>query len=737
MEKHQNGNGKHPLFSKFSFSKQKSQQESNLSAALSDDNYNRFVPPIVIPQILKQSGEMETRQATNSDLDSDSDSGAGTDSDFDDANIKSEESIDDYKQGGYHPTFIGERYGSNNQYRIIRKLGWGHFSTVWLSWDEDKHRHVAIKIVRSSTNYKEAAIDEIKILESVNNGDNSHPGKHHIVELLDHFIHNGPNGEHVCMVFEVLGENMLNLLVRYKDFKEQRKSEIEASLNSEGNSNGVTPKVITDSMKTTNLADLQILSNSYGGLPISLVKQISKQMLLALDYLHRVCGIIHTDLKPENVLVEISDVERLVKLLELERKNKKMMKILERRKANKSISDNKMRPKSIPIPMPKSRKNSIPVRSSKPLTSPLEKSSVDNFFRSFSFSQRSNSNGLSSSNSSLNSYKKRNLHQPVSYAKTASLDDYNGIVIEEEDEEDEKENMGNKDVKCLKLNLTNETADDTDIGSITEAEDIFVDAREFSVPITKSNDLKPPHLDDQFDEFPHDTPQLPGFDVNEGFKRRESTFSTVSHKSILNEFESIISIKIADLGNACWYNKHYTSDIQTRQYRAPEVILGGDWGCSTDIWSLSCLIFELITGDYLFDPRSTKSYTRDEDHLAQMVELLEEWPPIDYIRNSSRWEDYFDSSCSKFRRISKLKMWSLEKVLKEEYGMKEVEASELGKFLRCGLQYQPRDRIDAGSLYSHTWLKDVEGSEGSFDRAFGLRGPDIKGWYCLANTALR
>lgn len=44
-----------------------------------------------------------------------------------------------------------------------------------------------------------------------------------------------------------------------------------------------------------------------------LVKQITKQVLLGLDYLHRECGIIHTDLKPENVLIEIGDVEQIVK----------------------------------------------------------------------------------------------------------------------------------------------------------------------------------------------------------------------------------------------------------------------------------------------------------------------------------------------------------------------------------------------------------------------------------------
>lgn len=53
---------------------------------------------------------------------------------------------------------------------------------------------------------------------------------------------------------------------------------------------------------------------------------------------------------------------------------------------------------------------------------------------------------------------------------------------------------------------------------------------------------------------------------------------------------SIISVKIADLGNACWVGHHFTNDIQTRQYRSPEVILGSKWGASTDVWSMACMV---------------------------------------------------------------------------------------------------------------------------------------------------
>ena len=54
-----------------------------------------------------------------------------------------------------------------------------------------------------------------------------------------------------------------------------------------------------------------------------------------------------------------------------------------------------------------------------------------------------------------------------------------------------------------------------------------------------------------------------------------------------------ISVKIADLGNACWVGHHFTNDIQTRQYRSPEVILGSKWGASTDVWSMAAMVGDL------------------------------------------------------------------------------------------------------------------------------------------------
>ena len=131
-----------------------------------------------------------------------------------------------------------------------------------------------------------------------------HPGRRHVVSLLDHFRHKGPNGSHVCtrlrftsksklltvhstrsgMVFEVLGENLLGLIKRYQVC---------------ANAHHVSRSVLIHPQNR--------------GVPEHIVKQISKQVLLGLDYLHSHCGVIHTDLKPENVLICIEDVEAVVK----------------------------------------------------------------------------------------------------------------------------------------------------------------------------------------------------------------------------------------------------------------------------------------------------------------------------------------------------------------------------------------------------------------------------------------
>ncbi|XP_015261166.1 PREDICTED: SRSF protein kinase 3-like, partial [Gekko japonicus] len=69
----------------------------------------------------------------------------------------------DYCRGGYYPVKIGDLF--NGRYHVVRKLGWGHFSTVWLCWDIQRKRFVALKVVKSAVHYTETAVDEIKLLK--------------------------------------------------------------------------------------------------------------------------------------------------------------------------------------------------------------------------------------------------------------------------------------------------------------------------------------------------------------------------------------------------------------------------------------------------------------------------------------------------------------------------------------------------------------------------------------------
>lgn len=140
-----------------------------------------------------------------------------------------DEGADGYRKGGYHPVAVGEVY--NGRYQVIAKLGWGHFSTVWLCQDVNFSRFVAMKVQKSAPHYTEAAYDEIELLaEAAKRGvrpewEATQKGPLQglfpvqpftgVVQLIDYFETYGPHGKHVCMVFETMGPNVLALIKRY------------------------------------------------------------------------------------------------------------------------------------------------------------------------------------------------------------------------------------------------------------------------------------------------------------------------------------------------------------------------------------------------------------------------------------------------------------------------------------------------------------------------------------------
>uniref|UniRef100_A0AAQ5X657 non-specific serine/threonine protein kinase n=1 Tax=Amphiprion ocellaris TaxID=80972 RepID=A0AAQ5X657_AMPOC len=434
-----------------------------------------------------------------------------------------QEDPSDYCKGGYYPVKIGDLF--NGRYHVVRKLGWGHFSTVWLCWDLQKKRFVALKVVKSAPHYTETALDEIKLLRCVRDSDPSDPYRETIVQLIDDFKISGVNGVHVCMVLEVLGHQLLKWIIK----------------------------------------------SNYMGLPLVCVKTIIRQVLQGLDYLHTKCKIIHTDIKPENILLDADEV--YIRRLAAEATNWQ-------------------------------RAGAPPPSGSSGEEPPCDWSeNAVCLFTSFTF---------------------------------------------------------------LKFQMN-----------------VVMKIVQKSFPVRNTYNMTETHTQ--------------AVVVSAVFSASDFVLSPLDPQNAER-----LRVKIADLGNACWVHKHFTEDIQTRQYRALEVLIGAEYGPPADIWSTACMAFELATGDYLFEPHSGEDYTRDEDHIAHIIELLGPIP-LPFALSGRYSREYFNRR-GELRHISSLKPWGLFEVLLEKYEWPLDQAAQFSDFLLTMLDLQPERRATAAQCLQHAWL---------------------------------
>lgn len=90
------------------------------------------------------------------------------------------------------------------------------------------------------------------------------------------------------------------------------------------------------------------------------------------------------------------------------------------------------------------------------------------------------------------------------------------------------------------------------------------------------------------------------------------------------------SIKLIDFGGATYDRDKKSTVINTRQYRAPEVILGLGWSIPSDLWSAGCIIAELYKGDLLFATHD------NSEHLALMERIIGRLP-LDMVSRSKQF----------------------------------------------------------------------------------------------------
>jgi len=167
---------------------------------------------------------------------------------------------DDYKpigsdsvestSGGLPTININDRF-QDGRYQILNKLDQGSYANVWLARDNQNNCNVSIKTIAVSDSSNNRELD---ILQRLNNGDTQHPGYKHIPRLLDFFYYDSPSGRSLFLVMEFLGPSLHTMI-----------------------------------------------DNDVRRFSLSLSRQVSRQLLLAVDYLHT-CRIVHGDINISNIL---------------------------------------------------------------------------------------------------------------------------------------------------------------------------------------------------------------------------------------------------------------------------------------------------------------------------------------------------------------------------------------------------------------------------------------------------
>jgi serine/threonine protein kinase len=92
-------------------------------------------------------------------------------------------------------------------------------------------------------------------------------------------------------------------------------------------------------------------------------------------------------------------------------------------------------------------------------------------------------------------------------------------------------------------------------------------------------------------------------------------------------------LKLIDFGGSCYDHEKKSSVINTRQYRAPEVMLGTGWSMPSDVWSLGCILVELYKGELLFGTHDTV------EHLA-LIERIIGLFPYGMVQDAKRGKQY-------------------------------------------------------------------------------------------------
>jgi len=159
-------------------------------------------------------------------------------------------------------------------------------------------------------------------------------------------------------------------------------------------------------------------------------------------------------------------------------------------------------------------------------------------------------------------------------------------------------------------------------------------------------------------------------------------------------------IKVIDFGSALFESQWHSHLVQTRHYRAPEVVLGMRWSFPIDIWSIGCILLEFIYGRMVFN-------THDAiDHLNQMTTMIGPMPKkLLKIIPSEVYRTYFIKDRElrlQNAKISAVQCQNLKKYFKPN--SRDLLLDLVSRMLR----WMPEERISCEEALNHPYFKDVD-----------------------------
>ncbi|KAG7091548.1 hypothetical protein E1B28_010577 [Marasmius oreades] len=197
--------------------------------------------------------------------------------------------------------------------------------------------------------------------------------------------------------------------------------------------------------------------------------------------------------------------------------------------------------------------------------------------------------------------------------------------------------------------------------------------------------------------------------TGDAISRYSSDISTLSFQPQYFNYEALVS---PGYGSSVIFRLCYPTVDRPRNtpfsdnygMRPPEAILGAPRSTSADLWTLGCVLYELLTGESLFDPffqTVELGLAPEESHLIQIIELVGDLP-LDLLRAGKYTRKWFDEDGS-LRLDTTYYPVSLEEVLKMR--IEESDVPEAADFLGSLLKLRPEDRTKAVELLNHPWLK--------------------------------